>query len=502
MQQETPGKPDGYVWAATALRRLGRGPALRQLLAQALLRFPEHPDLLAMAAGKPRPDRTAAASEPGPPEPTQEIGALRPEIQQAVKRADWPAVVSLSASLRATAPDDPYAFQIGARALRELRRLRQADLLSHTGLSRFADHPGLLLERALTLHKQTRLEEALVCYDRLRALQPELASGYARSASVIVLLGKFDDAEAVLRDGLVRFPDDVGLLVQCAITATRRRDFTLARARWEEVRQRAPDDPRLARFAGEIALAEQFESLQPGADAESDDATGAAGAELTDAEVMKRFEGLGGNCEFGLAQRAAGIEPLGLLRFASTSAPELAALLRCAMQDVGSEEQTRLYLNAGQEYMLEDPRFFRTHTFINYGETDPAELLDKLRRRTVFLRNKLLSELRRGSKICLFRPFDGRLADGEITELHAALRTVGPAPLVCIRNAPEGDGTVTLTQAGGGLIVATMPGHSSKLSLRFIQTERYPYWIDLCRKALAANGTGPVAEPPTPTPVR
>ena len=485
MQQESPDEPEGYVWAAMALRHLRLRPALRQMLTQALQRFPDHPQLLAMTAGKRQPGRSATTGvllerETEPP------SALRASAQKAVKNADWREVESLCRRLRVAAPDDPYAYHIGTRALREQRRLGKADLLSQIGLYRFADHSGLLLERAITLHKQKRLEEALGCYDRLRKLQPEIASGYARSASVLGLLGRFDDAETVVQEGLDRFPDDVGLLVQSAITAGRRSDFPRARSLWEEVQRRAPDDQRLARYAGDLTMAEQFHTLPADAEAEPDEAVAEAGAELTDAEVMRRFEGLGGNCEFGLAQRAAGIEPLGLLRFAGITTRELAELLQCGMHEVGSEAQTGLYLNARQEYMLEHRRFFRTHTFINYGETDPAQLLGKLRRRTVFLRDKLLAEVRKGSKICLFRPADGLIDDHEIRALHTALRTLGPAPLICVRNAPDGDIGVKLAAWGDGLFVATMPGHNSKLSLGFVQAHRSVYWLSLCRQALEA----------------
>jgi hypothetical protein len=42
-----------------------------------------------------------------------------------------------------------------------------------------------------------------------------------------------------------------------------------------------------------------------------------AEAELSDRELVLQFESLGDNCELGLVQRMAGVEPLGMFRFAS-----------------------------------------------------------------------------------------------------------------------------------------------------------------------------------------
>ena len=44
--------------------------------------------------------------------------------------------------------------------------------------------------------------------------------------------------------------------------------------------------------------------------------------------LLQMFESLGENCDLGVVQRAVGLEPFGLFRFAACDAPCLAALLR------------------------------------------------------------------------------------------------------------------------------------------------------------------------------
>ncbi len=43
--------------------------------------------------------------------------------------------------------------------------------------------------------------------------------------------------------------------------------------------------------------------------------------QITLQDLMLQFESLGQNCEFGLVQRRAGADPLGLLRFDSAPCP-------------------------------------------------------------------------------------------------------------------------------------------------------------------------------------
>ncbi len=476
--QQRAGDPSGYVLTATALRRLGRLPELEAFLQLARQRFPNHPRLAALGSH----------AQPAPAPPAGQPATLLAAASAAFKRADWAELETLCASLRAADPAEPRAYLMGARALRELKRLRRADALSKDGVARFPDHPKLLLERALILLRLKQFDQAAACYVRLAQLQPELPLHVARGAEALILSARFDAAEAVIAQGLQRFPNDVELLAKRAIAATRQQDFARARERWEDLRRVAPNDPRLHSHTGALALAEQLRALpeapQPPA---ADPPNGPPAAAHPDAATLKQFEALGGNCEFGLVQRAAGIEPLGLLRFTGIDIDDLIALLQAGFAQLGDPAETELILNAQNEYMLVHRRYpsFRTHTFINLGDTDPIVLHAKLCKRTRFLRDKLLAELRAGAKIFLCRPADGRIDPGAIAELHDAFRTLGPGLLVVARNAPSHDPVVRVSPLEPGLMAATLPGHSHKLTLEYIQRHRYEHWLDLCRAVLA-----------------
>ena len=467
LREQHPAEPDGFVLGLIALHRLGRAADAAALLAEALLRFPEHPRLLGLQPGvQPRQNPRQALSSTAP----------NNALQDALQRSDWPQLAELCRQLRTLNPDDPRGYQLGIRALRMQKQRRQADKLSQAAVAKFPRQAAMLHERAAVLQRQKRWDEAAACYTQLRDLLPNAPLAYARGAAVEIYAGRFDDAEALLAPALARWPQDLTLRVQSAVAASRRQDFACARARWALVREIAPDDPRLRSFEGSLAVAEQLDDLGPGTKADNHI------TDTDDAAVLRTFESLGGNCEFGLVQRVAGLEPLGLLRFAGITATELIAMLDSELAGVGDAAHTKLFLNQRQEYMLEDTRYFRTHTFISYGDADEADLLGKLRRRTAFLRDKLLAELRQGRKIFIFRPRDGLLEDDTIDRLHAATRKLGSATLVCVRNGDN----IAVSPRSEGLQVATLPGHSSRLSLSFVETQRYAHWMALCRAVVAS----------------
>jgi hypothetical protein len=86
--------------------------------------------------------------------------------------------------------------------------------------------------------------------------------------------------------------------------------------------------------------------------------------------LMLRFESLGENCEFGLAQRRCGADPLGLLRFASAPLPTLLAALRTRFEGIGDWDQIEVRVSEnGREYLVFDRRYgFLYHPWVLVGE--------------------------------------------------------------------------------------------------------------------------------------
>jgi capsular polysaccharide biosynthesis protein len=157
-------------------------------------------------------------------------------------------------------------------------------------------------------------------------------------------------------------------------------------------------------------------------------------------ELLLAFESLGDNCEFGLVQRRAGVEPLGLLRFAGMSLDRLVKALEAKFDGIGTADTVTVYL-AGEpgrrEFMVHETWLdTRYHTFVLEGEIDPEALRQREARRLAFLRRKMLEDLITGEKIWVWREF-GMRDPARLQPLLNALRALGPNILFWVVSADE-----------------------------------------------------------------
>jgi hypothetical protein len=259
---------------------------------------------------------------------------------------------------------------------------------------------------------------------------------------------------------------------------------------------RHPDAARPSEIKGvpdhrEIALA--FERLwfapQRGEDGKSTSAPAAeSGDDARSAspdQLMMQFESIGENCEFGLAQRRCGAEPLGLLRFASAPIERLLAALEHRFEGMGEEDQIEVRAAEDRsEYLVIDRRFgFLYHPWVLVDEAEPDHVRRREMTRLPFLRRKLLDDLREGEKIFVYhgmRP----LTETEATRLFAALRAYGPGTLLWVElhDADHPAGSVEVVRPGllKGHIDRFAPGENAHdLSL--------DCWIEICRNAYRAR---------------
>lgn len=163
--------------------------------------------------------------------------------------------------------------------------------------------------------------------------------------------------------------------------------------------------------------------------------------ELTLAKLLMNLESLGDNCEFGLVQRQAGAEPLGLLRFASPHVPIEVRLrtvvdaLERQFSGLGSLDTVHLKLEGKperREFLVHESAYqLLHHTFVHEGEVDPEEFRGKEARRLVFLRDKLLADLAAGEKLWVWKS-NLPLSYDDIRPLLDVLRRLGPNSLLWV----------------------------------------------------------------------
>jgi hypothetical protein len=126
---------------------------------------------------------------------------------------------------------------------------------------------------------------------------------------------------------------------------------------------------------------------------------------LDASDLVASFESLGHTCDFGLAQREVGAEPLGLLRFSGIENRNLIYGLMTQFRAIGLPENIRpcLAQHSG-EFLIHEMKFgLFYHTFIPPTSISPEDLIARESRRLPFLARKFLEDVQNGEKIFILR---------------------------------------------------------------------------------------------------
>ena len=195
-------------------------------------------------------------------------------------------------------------------------------------------------------------------------------------------------------------------------------------------------------------------------------------------DVVADFESLGDNCEFGLVQRAAGLEPLGFFRFNFAHMAPLLRALDSDFADAADPERVEIYAEPppNHEYMVRIRGYgFQYHTERREGEITPQALHAQQVRAIGLLVRKMLEDLRAAEKIFVRKGEDSTRVE-DIRPLLAALRRHGPATLLWVA-AADGSalpGTVEVLEPG------LLKGHISRFAPYHRAYDIADEWVDIC----------------------
>ncbi len=201
--------------------------------------------------------------------------------------------------------------------------------------------------------------------------------------------------------------------------------------------------------------------------------------DLPPRELVQRFESLGNNCEFGYVQRIEGAEPMGLLRWSTTKVPMLADAFEQGLAGLGDPQNTEIYTHL--DFRAVDQRYeLSAQTFVGAEETDREKLLGEQCQRMRHLRQKLLADLRAGTKIFVHKA-SPTASMNDLHALHAAVRRHGPATLLCVQKALPGAAQGVVHEASPGLLVA---GLQRLVAVGGGWDADYESWLSICRQAM------------------
>lgn len=434
--------------------------------------------------------------------------------RMAYARREWSEAIKRFQLVSARFSDFLDGYRFLGDLLYGQARYDEADAVIAEGMRRFPDEPRLAVSYAWSAHlrgdKTGDWEEAYARWRSVNTRFPEESLGYAMVGFILSrYLNRTLEAEAIVLEGMKRFPDDVAIGREYARAADYRNDWTEAFRRWDDLIERWPQDRSLTKGRGETEARQRLIEIDRAGENSSSYLVHVpphpTQSPTAEGNLLLRFESLGENCEFGLVQRHFGIEPLGLLRWVSMTAEGLCLALEERFRSLDDPEDMGVRL-VGPEYHMFGKRYrMRMHTYIVESEYKGTrtQLEAQLLRRIRYLRGKFLDDLRMAGKLLLWQSGVGSsLAEETVLRMRDALQSYGPNTLVVIRRDRDATTPPSAESRMSGLIegrlhqvdsVATHDGRTSSVS-------PFHGWISLCRLVLEVStriraSQAPLAEP-------
>jgi hypothetical protein len=209
--------------------------------------------------------------------------------------------------------------------------------------------------------------------------------------------------------------------------------------------------------------------------------------EIDDARValMVGFCSLGNNCEFGIAQRAFGAEPIDLFRWALTPSNILIRLLSANFKGIGDPDEIEVYATSSGEYHIRHKGYrFAWHAWAKIGEMTSEQIRDREVKRLPFLSRKLVEDMSDGTRIFVVKQSD--MVSDTAKVILAAMHSHGRATLMYVtQGAPLG-----VVREGDCLLHASLPKFADEAAVP--STIQANDWLTVCEQARAmcgGNGT-------------
>ena len=210
----------------------------------------------------------------------------------------------------------------------------------------------------------------------------------------------------------------------------------------------------------------------------SDVPSGLHPADAAPEVLLREFESLGANCEFGLVQRHFGAEALGLLRWGHVQLGLDGLLDMIGRRFEGIGQDVTLQEFHG-EWVSRDERYAVVfHTMRLVGTVDRDRFLTSERNRIQFMADSLLGLMQEAETMFVYkveRPEDA----ARLPALRDALRGLGPAPLLFVTEAPDRAGHVQ--DDGDGLLTGYIDRFSPVDDVHSYCS--FDLWLQLCRTA-------------------
>jgi tetratricopeptide (TPR) repeat protein len=233
LQDNFPDHAEGFTLGMMALREMDRIEEAETLAESARERFPE------------------------------EISFHLQRALLASHRRDWGEAIQRFMELRENFPQMPEGYVHGISALREAKRLEEAEAWAEEGNKRFSGEVGLAVEHVWIAYARQDWPEALRRCQRLQENFPDHAAGFTLGVMVLREMDRITEAQALASSACSRFLDAAALWLERALLSIHRADWLEAIKQLEEVQRRFPNTAEAYAY-GSLALrsAGQFDRAE------------------------------------------------------------------------------------------------------------------------------------------------------------------------------------------------------------------------------------------------
>jgi tetratricopeptide (TPR) repeat protein len=165
---------------------------------------------------------------------------LRQYATNPAERGDWPEALRRADLFIARLPRSPAAWLARTTALQGAGREEEAAVALRKAVRFGPKDPATLFAWSRDAMKRKEWNEALRRYDRMRQYASHWHDSYTGAADALMELGRREEAEALVADGMRRHPQTWMMWHAAARIADRAGDLDEAIRRWEDMRTRFP----------------------------------------------------------------------------------------------------------------------------------------------------------------------------------------------------------------------------------------------------------------------
>jgi tetratricopeptide (TPR) repeat protein len=385
-------------------------------------------------------------------------------------------------------PTDADGYLKAAVALRRAGRFASADALLKEGLAQSASRLPLAIEYAWVAHYQSNWTEALSRWQSVAQSYPKHPAGITGIGRVLIKLTQLAEAEQSLAAGVSAFPSDIHLATTFAEVASAREHWKDALNRWNKVLHLKPDDEsaiaqrevarsHIGESAAEASISVEVPPLASGSPSVAPPAIGS---------VIRQYESLGDNSEFGFVQRHFKAEPAGLLSWTYCVVDSVIKVLEQQFSDFGRLSNLTLFRTSWKEYMVREIKYGITFpTFFADDNADKSAILSDQSIRLSRLAERLLSDLTYGNKRFIFK-ISHSTSDGQIQRLHSLVQQYSARnTLLCVSVSSDVTECGAAENLGNGLFLGKLSRRSPIGARRDIP---YDEWRAVLEGAAAFGG--------------